>query len=140
LFVGIVALVLQLGARKAKEQRARETSSTSLRDALVNPSKNEIFAAKHVPSIRERTSTGWTHGVLEQAGFQDGIYEGEWPPIENRELAHSNAKKRNHPLQKTESGCRRVYQSRKGFIPRFERKPNCQAMEQRPKRGVERAK
>jgi hypothetical protein len=71
---------------------------------LVNPSKNEIFAAKHVPGIRERTSTGWTQGVLEQARFQDGIYEGGWLPIENKELALSNAKRETARSKKQNLG------------------------------------
>jgi hypothetical protein len=54
--------------------------------------QNEIFAAKHVPCVRRRTSAGWTHGLLVQAGFQSGAPESHSPRTENRELALSNGK------------------------------------------------
>jgi hypothetical protein len=81
------------GSKKSKSAKRERDFQYFVGECIGESFQNEIFAAKHVPGIRERTSSGWTHDVSEQAGFQAGIYEGGWLPIENRELAHSNAKR-----------------------------------------------
>src|SRR3984893_4784228 len=100
-----------------------QTSSTLLRGASVNPSKTRFSLRNKSHAVANELLPGWTHCLLLQAGFQDGMCEGGSPLIENRELALSNAQVGRDALQKTESGYRCLYQSREMFIPQIEEIP-----------------